>query len=190
MQCFTDSHSVKWSIELDVPTARRIKAELSVDLVNPTEDLMFRLADDFALMVDLLELLTRSQRGARKLEEFFCRQHDPPLEVPTDPQQREELSVQEFCRRLKGEILEQATAAFVEELLLFCPKHRRAAMQRALQRITEVQNRRATMAIQTIDSPEMEAQIEKELSQMRRQMLGTSSTTGPEPPASTPTPPG
>lgn len=185
MHCFTDSHNVKWSIELDIPTARRIKAELSVDLVNPSEDLMFRLADDFALMVDLLELLTRSQRLARKLEEIFCQQHDPPLDLPTDPENREELSVREFCRRLKGDVLEQAGKAFVEELLLFCPKHRRAAMQRALQRISEVQDRRSRVAIQAIDSPEMDARIEQEIEEMRAAMLrtpGACSMTGPESP--------
>lgn len=192
MHCFTDSHNVKWSIELDVPTARRIKAELLVDLVNPSEDLMFRLADDFALMVDLLELLTRSQRLARKLEEIFCREHDPPLDLPTEPEKREELSVRELCRRLKGDVLEQAGKAFVEELLLFCPRHRRQAMQRALQRISEVQDRRTRVAIQAIDSPEMEARIEQELEEMRVAMLrtpGGSLTTGLEPQDSTPTVP-
>lgn len=189
MQCFTDSKNLKWTIALDVATARRIKAELSIDLVQPTQDLMTRLADDVALIVDLLEILTRSQRQARKLHEDYCRSHDPPLDVPTDSSQQEEFSILEFCRRLTGDTLEPASQALIEELLLFCHPHRRQAMQTAWQRIQEVQKRTSETAVQLLQSPEMDQRITRELEQIQAEMLGTFSTNGAASPGSTPTVP-
>lgn len=189
MHCFTDDKNSKWTIALDVPTARRVKAELSIDLVQPNSELMSRLAEDVALIVDLLEILTRSQRQARKLHEDHCRNHEPPLEIPGSPEQQEELSILEFCRRLTGDALDRASTALVEELLLFFPRHRRAAMQKAWLKIQDVQQRTSEAALQTLDSPEMEQLMATELQKIRAGMLGTFSTNGAASPDSTATVP-
>lgn len=185
MSSFTDARGRKWSIDLDTPTARQIKSELHLDLINPSKDLMERLRSDVGLLVDLLEILCRDQRVARKLYIESARK----LELDPDkltPDEQHAFSIKEFARSLKGEALELATDAFLEDYMLFCPQHRRTAMQAALRKMKDLEERQTAHLLQTINGPEMEARFQRELDQATRELItGISSTAGAESPATT-----
>ena len=79
MHTFQDKNGKKWSIELNVGTAKRVKSECGIDLVNVITltregkleaTALERLADDPVLLVDCLFVLCREQAGEAGLDDF------------------------------------------------------------------------------------------------------------------------
>ena len=70
MKTFTDGMNRSWTLSLNVAAIRRIKATLEIDLCDlhsGEKPLVLRLANDLALLFDLIAELTRSQWEAAGL---------------------------------------------------------------------------------------------------------------------------
>lgn len=81
MQCFKDRNGKQWTLDLNIGTARRVKAECGIDLVNVvtfTEDgantsVFQRLADDPYTLVSVIYSLCRQQAAdANMTDEAFA----------------------------------------------------------------------------------------------------------------------
>lgn len=107
MRIFKDKNGQDWQIVLNVHQMKRIRAALGIDLVNVITldkegvvkvDMIDRIANDPCLLVDILWVLVEEQAKAINV---------------TDEQ---------FGAALAGESIENATKAFLDELVDFSPE--------------------------------------------------------------------
>ena len=134
MASFRDNSGREWHLEFTIPSARRIRKLLGVDVLN-FEDCLPRLSADPILLCDVLFLLVEEQAARLGV---------------TDEQ---------FGESLAGEALESACDAFVESLIHFFPPRRREvlkAMQQAAatleQTLTGLAETKIPLALQQIQS--------------------------------------
>ena len=106
MRNFKDNQGRSWQIALNVYEMKRIRAILGIDLVNVITlskdgavkvDLVDRIANDPCLLVDILWVLVEAK--AKELG----------------------VSDVDFGRSLAGAAIEEATKAFLDELVDFVP---------------------------------------------------------------------
>lgn len=118
MRIFKDNKSRSWEVVLNVHQMKRVRAALGVDLVNVITldkdgavkvDLIDRIANDPCLLVDILYVLTEAQ--AQKIG----------------------VSDVEFGESLAGEAIEEATKAFLDELVDFFPGAKRLFLKKAVE---------------------------------------------------------
>ena len=77
MNCFNDRTGKQWTLDLNIGTARRVKAECGIDLVNvivfdengADTSVLQKLSDDAYLLVSVLYSLCRSQIEKEGLDE-------------------------------------------------------------------------------------------------------------------------
>ena len=112
MKAFKDSGGRPWVVEVNVTTARRVKALLGVNLLTLVgrdgAKALGDLLDDHFTLVDVLYVLCLDQAGA---------------EGVTD---------EGFGRLMGGDVLEAAADAFLEALIDFFPNPRERAGLRAV----------------------------------------------------------
>ena len=79
MHSFQDKNGKKWNIELNVGTAKRVKSECEIDLVNvitmsrdgkAQASALERLAEDPILLVDVLFSLCKEQAKESGIDDF------------------------------------------------------------------------------------------------------------------------
>ena len=116
MRTFKDCEGRTWSVTLNVLQMKRIRANLGVDLVNVIAldsggkvkvDLVDRIANDPCLLVDIL---------------WVCVEEEAKAAGVTDEQ---------FGRSLAGDAIEDATRAFLDELVDFFPGAKRLFASRS-----------------------------------------------------------
>ena len=118
MRTFKDCEGRTWSVTLNVLQMKRIRANLGVDLVNVIAldsggkvkvDLVDRIANDPCLLVDIL---------------WVCVEEEAKAAGVTDEQ---------FGRSLAGDAIEDATRAFLDELVDFFPGAKRLFLKKAVE---------------------------------------------------------
>ena len=125
MKTFTDTAGRTWDVQVNVDTIKRVRDLLSVnllDIVEPDNDLVVRLAEDVILVADCLFAVVKPQA-----DEW-------------------EVSDTDFGRALSGDVIDQATTALLEELIDFFPKRRRAILRRAWETVKKVAAKLADQA--------------------------------------------
>ena len=117
MHIFTDNKGRKWDIVLNVNQMKRVRAVLGIDLVNVITldakgevkvDLIDRIANDPCLLVDILCVLTEKQAASLGVSDV------------------------QFGESLAGDAIEEATKAFLDELVDFFPGAKRLFLQKAV----------------------------------------------------------
>ena len=117
MHIFTDNKGRKWDIVLNVNQMKRDRAVLGIDLVNVITldakgevkvDLIDRIANDPCLLVDILCVLTEKQAASLGVSDI------------------------QFGESLAGDAIEEATKAFLDELVDFFPGAKRLFLQKAV----------------------------------------------------------
>ena len=117
MHIFTDNKGRKWDIVLNVNQMKRVRAVLGIDLVNVITldakgevkvDLIDRIANDPCLLVDILCVLTEKQAASLGVSDV------------------------QFGESLAGDAIEDATKAFLDELVDFFPGAKRLFLQKAV----------------------------------------------------------
>jgi hypothetical protein len=100
---FKDDLGREWNLRLDFSLVRSIRDSLGVDLLSLEQqgNALTRMADDPALLVDVVYLICEKQ----------C--------------QRRKISDEEFGHGFTGETFQTAAAAFMEALVSFTPPPRR-----------------------------------------------------------------
>lgn len=138
MKTFTDSKCRDWTVDVNVTAVKRVRDRLSIDLLDLSSGQLFeKLVADPIALVDVLYVLCEPQANERQV---------------TDVQ---------FGEAMAGDAIEAATTALLESLIEFFPKAKRAVLEKAVQKLRTVEAMAAQVASQRLDSPEIDAQIER-----------------------------
>lgn len=115
MATFQDHEGRDWHLELDIPTARRIRKLLHIDVLN-FETCLPKLSADPILLCDVLWVIVEEQA------------------------QRHKVTDEQFGVALMGETLEAAADAFVQALIDFFPPRRRQLLTTLQETATTLEN--------------------------------------------------
>jgi hypothetical protein len=145
MRCFTDKNKDKWEIEITVGTAKRVKADCGVDLINITdfakqtgdeETPLETLMNDPALVVDVLFSLCYKQVAERGI------------------------NGDAFGELFDYETIQGAVSALVEEIINFTPPVRRKVLMKMYEQGQRVMGEAELEAEKILENPEFEKEVE------------------------------
>ena len=148
MRTFKDCEGRTWSIALNVHQMKRIRAHLGIDLVNVIAldadgkvkvDLVDRIANDPCLLVDIL---------------WVCVEDEAKAAGVTD---------EEFGRSLAGESIEEATRAFLDELVDFFPGAKRLFLKKAVELSRKFGGEMTEALGKALEDPELERRVEESM---------------------------
>lgn len=109
METFRDKNGMVWNIELNVGTARKVKGDCDVDLLNTIAidanglnvSVLDALAEDSYLLVNVLISLCRRQMAERRITE------------------------EDFCELFDGNVIQEAVDALIREVINFSQPSKR-----------------------------------------------------------------
>lgn len=149
MHIFKDNQGRSWNFALNVWEMKRIRAALGVDLVNAVAlgkdgnvqaDLVDRIANDPCLLVDILWVVCEGQA-----------KEDGVTDV-------------DFGSSLAGDAVEEATRAFLDELVDFFPGARRLFLRKAVELARRYAAQTDAALKAALESPEFEARLAASMS--------------------------
>ena len=168
MRSFKDNQGRQWSVEINVTAIKRVRGLTGEDLMQVIEGtLIEKLIRDPVLLCDVVYALCKPEADARSVSD------------------------EEFGKAMAGDAIEAATTAVLEELVGFCPSPRdRANLGRVLQATNRVMEKARDLTEKRIETLTSESELDKLVNRMVPEPLtsGSSSTSAPEPSASTPGP--
>ena len=144
MHIFTDNKGRKWDIVLNVNQMKRVRAVLGIDLVNVITldakgevkvDLIDRIANDPCLLVDILCVLTEKQAASLGVSDI------------------------QFGESLAGDAIEDATKAFLDELVDFFPGAKRLFLQKAVTLARKYTLEMTSVLEKALSDPELEKRV-------------------------------
>ena len=144
MHIFTDNKGRKWDIVLNVNQMKRVRAVLGIDLVNVITldakgevkvDLIDRIANDPCLLVDILCVLTEKQAASLGVSDI------------------------QFGESLAGNAIEEATKAFLDELVDFFPGAKRLFLQKAVTLARKYTLEMTSALEKALSDPELEKRV-------------------------------
>lgn len=144
MHIFTDNKGRKWDIVLNVNQMKRVRAVLGIDLVNVITldakgevkvDLIDRIANDPCLLVDILCVLTEKQAASLGVSDV------------------------QFGESLAGDAIEDATKAFLDELVDFFPGAKRLFLQKAVTLARKYTLEMTSALEKALSDPELEKRV-------------------------------
>lgn len=148
---FTDLAGRRWLLKLNYGLAQRINEALSVDLANAHQGRVFQqLGGDALLFIQTLTMLIDDQLSEQKV------------------------TPEQFVEALDDVVLDQASEALREMIVLFTRPAIRPVLTKMFDKSDQAKQRALAMATQRLDSPEVDAAIERELAALD-QTLATSS---------------
>ena len=101
MKIWKDAEGHAYETRITVAEVRDVKTELGINLMDiATGDLLQKISEDVILLCDILYVVNRSQAKEYGIDDA------------------------QFGRNLYGDALEEATRAFVEEMINFFPNQR------------------------------------------------------------------
>ena len=148
MKTFADNTGRVWEVELNIRQMKRVRDILGIDLVNVisagkdgsvSTDTLERVANDPILLVDILWVL--------------CENQAKPSGV-TD---------EDFGSSLAGESIEDATRAFLDELVDFLPGARRLYLRKAVDLARKYAKESEEILGTVLESPEFEERLKTSL---------------------------
>ncbi len=168
MRQFKDNSGRTWTVEINVATLKRVRGLTGVDLMQVIEGtLIEKLIRDPVLLCDVVYAVCKPEADA------------------ATPR----VSDEEFGKAMAGDAIDAATSALLDELISFCPSPRdRANLGRVLQATNRVLDKARDLTEQRIATLTSEGELDKLVSRVLFEgaMPGDSSTSAPEPSASTP----
>lgn len=148
MRVFKDNTGRDWQLILNVFQMKRIRARLGVDLVNVIAldkdgkvqvDLIDRIANDPCLLVDILWVMVEEQAKV--------------IEV-TDEQ---------FGTALAGDAIEEATKAFLDELVDFFPGAKRLFLKKSVDIARKCAGEWTDVLKKALEDPELEKRVRESM---------------------------
>ena len=148
MRTFKDNEGRTWSFALNVYQMKRVRAHLGIDLVNVIAldpdgkvkvDLVDRIAGDPCLLVDIL---------------WVCVEEEAKAAGVTDEQ---------FGRSLAGDSIEEATRAFLDELVDFFPGAKRLFLKKAVELSRKYAGESTAALEKALEDPELERRVEESM---------------------------
>ena len=144
MKIFKDNRNREWQLVLNVYEMKQIRAKLGIDLIdviqldksgNVQVDMIDRIANDPCLLVDILWVLCEAQ--AKELD-------------VTDV---------DFGSSLAGDAIENATKAFLDELVDFFPGAKRLFLRKAIELAQKYTGEMTAALEKALASPELEERV-------------------------------
>ena len=170
MRQFKDNAGRTWTVDINVATLKRVRGLTGVDLMQVIEGtLIEKFIRDPVLLCDVVYAVCKPEADA------------------ATPR----VSDEEFGKAMAGDAIEAATMAVLDELVGFCPSPRdRANLGRVLQATNRVLDKARDLTEKRIETLTSESELDKLVNRMVPEPLtpGSSSTSAPEPSASTPGP--
>ena len=173
MRTFKDNAGRQWSVEINVAVLKRVRGLTGTDLMQVIEGtLIEKLIRDPVLLCDVVYAICKPEADTR---------------TPA-------VSDEEFGKAMAGDAIEAATTAVLEELVGFCPSPRdRANLGRVLQATNRVLDKARDLTAKRIETLTSESELDRLVNRMAPPIPepptpGSSSTSAPEPSASTPGP--
>ena len=148
MKAFTDAKGRSWEIELNIRQMKRVRDILGVDLVNVIQtnkdgsvatDTIDRVANDPILLCDILWVLCEQQAKADGV---------------TD---------EDFGSSLAGDSIDEATAAFLDELVDFFPGARRLFLKKAVDLARKYTAETKDVLAKALEDPELTRRVEESM---------------------------
>ena len=148
MRTFKDNAGRTWSVTLNVLQMKRIRAQLGIDLENVITldsggkvkvDLVDRIASDPCLLVDIL---------------WVCVGDEAKAAGVTD---------EEFGRSLAGDSIDEATAAFLDELVDFFPGAKRLFLKKAVELSRKYAGEMTESLAKALEDPELARRVEESM---------------------------
>lgn len=117
MSNWKDAQGREWCCSIDVLKLKKVKESLGINLMDCVAgNLLEELSTDIVKLVDVLYVLHQDQCESRKL---------------TD---------EDFAKGLFGDALEDATKAFVDAIVDFCPARQRKLLTLAMEKAKKEQD--------------------------------------------------
>lgn len=187
MKTFKDTEDREWTIEVNVTSLRRVRDLTTCDILGTDDgdDIFMRLAQDPFLLCDVLYALCKPQADARTVV-VEIPQSDDETNVDCTPQTTERpFTDEDFGRAMAGDAIANATDAFLEEFVNFCPSARKRKLLATMREKQAVFEEMAlARATEMLGSPEMERKLKAEFDAVA-ETLGATSTSSPESSGST-----
>ena len=140
MKTFTDCVGRTWTVTINVGTIKRVKTMLGINLLEAiTDDLAEKLKNDVCLLVDVLYVICKNEADAKNI---------------TD---------ENFGEAMAGDALENATNAFLDELIDFFPAEKKMILRKAINKVNQAEKKALEMGNKYIENMEIEKQIETKL---------------------------
>jgi len=156
MPAFKDANNREWLVKIDAPKIREVRERLKLDLVASDGSAFEKLGSDPVLLVDCLWVLVSSQRP--------------------------EVTDIQFGESLTGDSLEQAAQALTSAALDFFRPAQRSLLRSLDEKETDLRTKAVNLVQAKINDPALErdflANIEAELDKGLSQMLKRSPATG------------
>jgi hypothetical protein len=165
MRQFKDNAGRTWTVDINVATLKRVRGLTGVDLMQVIEGtLIEKFIRDPVLLCDVVYAVCKPEADAAKVSD------------------------EEFGKAMAGDAIEAATGAVLDELISFCPSPRdRANLGRVLQATNRVLEKARDVTEKRIETLTSEGELDKLVNRLLK-TSGSSSTSAPEPSASTPGP--
>lgn len=129
MKIWKDAEGHAYETKITVAEIRDVKTELGINLMDiATGDLLQRISEDVVLLCDILYVINRSQAKEYGIDDV------------------------QFGRNLYGDALEDATHAFMGEMINFFPNQRtRALLTKAMTKGQERMDKALDLAEKTLE---------------------------------------
>jgi hypothetical protein len=171
MRQFKDNAGRTWTVDINVATLKRVRGLTGVDLMQIIEGtLIEKFIRDPVLLCDVVYAVCKPEADSAKVSD------------------------EEFGKAMAGDAIEAATGAVLDELISFCPSPRdRANLGRVLQATNRVMDKARDLTEKRIETLTSESELDRLVNRMAPPIPepptpGSSSTSAPEPSASTPGP--
>jgi hypothetical protein len=157
MKTFKDSEEREWTIEIDSAAIKRVRTLANINLLNIIDGSLHRQFEvDPTLLVDAVYCVCKPQADARGV---------------TDEQ---------FGRAMRGDAIERAATALMEDLADFFPSGKRQMLKKVLSKVTALTDKAIQQANEKLDSPEFDRLVEETLNASSGGLPGSSGST-PDP---------
>lgn len=129
MKIWKDAEGHAYETKITVAEIRDVKTELGINLMDiATGDLLQKISEDVILLCDILYVINRSQAKEYGIDDA------------------------QFGRNLYGDALEEATRAFMEEMINFFPNQRtRQLLTKAMTKGQERMDKALDLAEKTLE---------------------------------------
>lgn len=129
MKIWKDAEGHSYETKITVAEIRDVKTELGINLMDiATGDLLQKISEDVILLCDILYVINRSQAKEYGIDDA------------------------QFGRNLYGDALEEATRAFMEEMINFFPNQRtRQLLKKAMTKGQERMDKALDLAEKTLE---------------------------------------
>lgn len=146
---FKDGKGEEWSLNITVNTIRRVKEALGIDLMSIVDEvdaegnsILHKLHNDIELLINTVYMVCKPQADAKGISDV------------------------DFGELMAtGDILEEATTALIEGMVLFFPPRRRSVLQAMRKKYMEMEEKAATRIESEMNNIDLDKMMEQALNQ-------------------------